>query len=594
MTYSNQLREKENAHCVELVEEVVSKAQGVFLWVFLVVRSLITGLTNADRITDLRRRLSLLPSDLESYFAHILATIDKFYEQQTAQTFQIALHASEPQNIMTYVMLDELDEDRQFALNLDIREWQSDEIRPKTEGMETRINARGMGLLEVVRKKHLNGLGGDEVDFLHRTVRDFFRLKAPDEWIARRLPPSFNPDQLLYSAILAKVKTMNVKSQRGSEEMLRLVDDMMRYAYTLERNSETAPTILLDNLARTISQHINSSDMLRHRKQKQRYYDRIRQLHASFLSLAVENDLRLYVAEKLDSSIRSEDPYLICRALWPDVSKPPLGNRAMLDLLLKRGMRMSKVDESWQILFSEIAKVWAKAPDKEKVLQLETISALLVARGKPRPSIGKTCWNYLPYALPENWLSGSIELQQALKTTISLLFETLSNFNPAYAKEMLWHKIASTIFDPINRLDIGPASMEIILEIIRIFMRLGAGLAEEDCASVISSLREPYFSTEQRAKPRPMLPSNSINPPALPYRLYPRFPHPYRPHPTLGETLVSASMVRAERRKSEAIQMLRWLAASSALDPHSSPPSAHADAIGRDRERRPVAQIPSV
>ena len=321
---------------------------------------------------------------------------------------------------------------------------------------------------------------------------------------------------------------MSVKSQICLDELLRLVDDMMRYAYTLEKNSEIAPTILLDSLARTISQHIKSYDMLRRWEQNQPYYDRIRQLHASFLSLAVENDLRLYVAEKLDTrscSTRSEDPYLICRALWPDVSKIPLGNRAMLDLLLKKGMRMTKVDDSWQILFSEIADGWAQAPDEEKILQLETISALLLARGKPRDSIGKTCWNYLPYTLPENWLSSSIELQQALKTTISLLFETVSDFDPAYAKKMLWRKITSEIFHPIDRLDIGPASKEIILEIIRIFMRHGASLAEGDCASVISALcRDPYFSTEQKAELRAMLPSDSIDLRALPCRRYPGCP----------------------------------------------------------------------
>ena len=161
----NQLRERENAHCIELVEEVVNKAQGVLLWVFLVVRSLITGLTNADRITDLRRRLSLLPADLESYFSHMLANIDTFYGEQTAQTFKIALHASEPQSIMTYVMVDELDEDPQFALHLDIREWQGTEIRSKTESMVLRINARGMGLLEVVRSKTQMVLGDTRSTF---------------------------------------------------------------------------------------------------------------------------------------------------------------------------------------------------------------------------------------------------------------------------------------------------------------------------------------------------------------------------------------------------------------------------------------------
>ena len=523
----NQLRKRENAPCVELVEEVVSKAQGVFLWVFLVVRSLITGLTNADRITDLRRRLHLLPADLEPYFCHILANIDTFYEQQTAQTFRIALHASEPQNIMTYVMLDELDEDPQFALHLDIQEWQSTEIRSKTENMVLRINARAMGLLEVDRSKDSDGLGEDEVDFLHRTVRDFFRLRTQEDWIAHRLPLSFNSDELLYNAMLAQVKTMSVNRGRGLGKLLPLVDDTMRYAYNLEAETGTAPTVLLDNLSHTLSEHIKASDMLPLPAGYTTNIEGIRQLRISFLSLAVSKDLKLYVAEKLNTrsiSARREDAYLICRALWPDISKTPIGNRAMLGLLLKKGMHMTKADNSWHILFSEIANGWAQASDEEKILQLETISTLIVARENPRESIGTTCWNYLVFTLPTNWLSGSIELQQALKTTISSLLETVSYSDPAYGKKILWRGIRSEI---LQRLDIGPASKEIILEIIRIFLRHGASLAEGDCASVISALcRDAYFSTEQKAELRAILPS-SMNPAAL----------PFRPNPTPGQTL---------------------------------------------------------
>ena len=520
----NQLRKRENAHCVELVEEVVSKAQGVFLWVFLVVRSLRIGLTNADRITDLQERLRLLPADLEAYFTHMLSTIDTFYEKQTAQTFKIALHASEPQNIMTYVMLDELDEYSRFALDLEIREWQSTEIRSKIESMLLRINARGMGLLEVVQSKDSDGLRGYEVDFLHRTVRDFFRLRVPEDWIAHRLPPNFNPDQLLYSGILAQVKTMSLKLEQGLWEMLRLVDDMMRYAYNLERDSETAPTILLDDLAHTISQHIKAFSKL------PRNDPQIGRWRNSFLSFAVQKDLKLYVAEKLDTrsrSTRSEDACLICCALWPDISKETFGNRAMLCLLLKKGMHMSIADNSWHILFSKIANGWAQAPDEEKILQLETISTLLVARENPREAIGTTCWNYF-YTLPKNWLSGSIELQRALKTTISLLLETVSDFDPAYEKTILWRNIVSEIFFAINSQDIGPTSKAMILELIMIFLRHGASLSERYCVSVISALlQDPYFSTEQKAELRAMLPSDSIDHPALPYRL----------HPPLGQTM---------------------------------------------------------
>jgi hypothetical protein len=47
-----------------LVTEIVDKASGVFLWVYLVVRSLMEGLTNADRMIDLGRRLEELPDNI--------------------------------------------------------------------------------------------------------------------------------------------------------------------------------------------------------------------------------------------------------------------------------------------------------------------------------------------------------------------------------------------------------------------------------------------------------------------------------------------------------------------------------------------------
>ncbi|OKP14543.1 hypothetical protein PENSUB_13895 [Penicillium subrubescens] len=48
----------------ELVSEIVDLAQGVFLWGFLVVRSLLRGLTSADTFKFLQTRLYQLPTDL--------------------------------------------------------------------------------------------------------------------------------------------------------------------------------------------------------------------------------------------------------------------------------------------------------------------------------------------------------------------------------------------------------------------------------------------------------------------------------------------------------------------------------------------------
>lgn len=62
----------EPKRCSNLTKELVERAQGFFLWVYLVIRSIFQGLTNADKISDLERRVANLPADLETYFRHML------------------------------------------------------------------------------------------------------------------------------------------------------------------------------------------------------------------------------------------------------------------------------------------------------------------------------------------------------------------------------------------------------------------------------------------------------------------------------------------------------------------------------------------
>jgi hypothetical protein len=55
------LSKLEPVRAVALIEEIANKVAGVFLWVYLVVRSLLDGLSNADRMSDLVNRLESLP-----------------------------------------------------------------------------------------------------------------------------------------------------------------------------------------------------------------------------------------------------------------------------------------------------------------------------------------------------------------------------------------------------------------------------------------------------------------------------------------------------------------------------------------------------
>ena len=541
----SQLRKSENAHCIDLVNEVVSKAQGVFLWVFLVVRSLLTGLTNADSIMDLRRRLRHLPTDLEAYFAHMLASIDTFYQKQTAQTFQIALDALEPQTIVTYDILDELHEDPQFSLHLSVGEWHRSEMKSQIENTVLRINARGMGLLEVVRGKALDSPWCDRVEFLHRTARDFFRLRAQEDWIAHRLPLSFNTYRLLCGALLAQVKIMCVNRGKSTEELFGLVDEMLGYAYHLEIDLATSPTILLDNLSHTISQHMEgygSSILDNYEPSTTRILD----WRKPFLCLAVHKNLKLYVAEKLDSrscSNSREDAYLICSALQPC-------NRAMLCLLLEKGVCITQADNGWGVLFSEIADRWAEASDEEKILQLETISRLLLARENPREVIGTTSWRQFTHMLfGKTWVYGSVEMQRTLMKTLPSLLKTASDSDSAELMEILWCDYMLDVFYAIGELSIGPGPKDIILETIGIFLQHGARLCEIQSSHsatllpnygegrvseqpshlwevILALCRDSFFSTEQKSRLRAMFPSDHINHLNLPHRLH-----------SLGQTL---------------------------------------------------------
>ena len=60
------------------------------------------GLTNADRISDLQRRLNGLPADLEQFFLHILRSLDPFYLDQTSQLSRLALEARKPLSVLIF------------------------------------------------------------------------------------------------------------------------------------------------------------------------------------------------------------------------------------------------------------------------------------------------------------------------------------------------------------------------------------------------------------------------------------------------------------------------------------------------------------
>ncbi|EUC51097.1 hypothetical protein COCMIDRAFT_21484 [Bipolaris oryzae ATCC 44560] len=314
----------------ELVEEIVQKADGVFLWVFLIVRSLLHGLVNCDRLSELQRRIRLLPSTLEDYFLHILSNMDEAYSERAAETFEIALKATYPLSLLTYSYIDE--DDPYYGINAEIKELSPQETICRLQTMKRRINARCNGLLEITIDttkenppelfKNAIGDPGDlfiskngfktvdlfrtyKVDFLHRTVRDFLHTEEIQKMLRQNRKSDIQPLSMICQALLAEVKAIPTGRDFGYLRYAHLIrqaaDNILYYARVSDEEFRNPEVQTLDELERTLlvlsSNHEIEGAILP--------LSDVRGLgfrYGSFYELVVQAGLSSYVCYKLRSS----------------------------------------------------------------------------------------------------------------------------------------------------------------------------------------------------------------------------------------------------------------------------------------------------
>ena len=104
------LEKLEPESTVQLIADITAKASSVFLWVHLMVKSLLIGLSVGDRMTDLQKRVESLLSDLEALFFRILNSLDKEDLERASRIFQIVHAAKTPSSLLRLAYADELDE----------------------------------------------------------------------------------------------------------------------------------------------------------------------------------------------------------------------------------------------------------------------------------------------------------------------------------------------------------------------------------------------------------------------------------------------------------------------------------------------------
>lgn len=229
----------------ELVENIVKKSSGVFLWVHLVVSSLVNGMTYGDRIVDLQKRLDLLPPDLEELYERLLSSLDPFYLEHAAQLLMIMEASLEP---LTTIIMSFADEETvETVTSMSWRSSSLDQLSLRHEGMVRRLNSRLKGLLEVSRPRMNPGSASSApaqpmVQYLHRTVKDFVASEKAQTLLGPSIRKSFDPHLSLCVASWA-----NIKACAPDDVPMEGIKASLRYAANVSiENDKEACKILQD------------------------------------------------------------------------------------------------------------------------------------------------------------------------------------------------------------------------------------------------------------------------------------------------------------------------------------------------------------
>jgi len=288
-----------------LISEITNRAQGVFLWVFLVTRLLREGLMNDDSLADLWSRLDNIPTDLESFFKLILESVEPLYHEKQAGSLQLALTANGALRSEIYSFQEGECTSEDYALEQGLRVFSPQERQKLNGPLAKRLNARCKGLLEIRNQK---------VDFLHRTVRDFLHTGEMTTFLGCRTICHFNANLSILRAHIAWLKSSKFTgyslygSSDGSLLFVSRLRQMLDYAREANAQDERCQRLsgqLLDDLELSIQVMVLTGQLLPTKTDQEKPDDSsiTTGIQSLFRQVLIEKDLANYISVKI-----SHDP----------------------------------------------------------------------------------------------------------------------------------------------------------------------------------------------------------------------------------------------------------------------------------------------
>jgi ankyrin repeat domain-containing protein 50 len=159
---------------------IIRRADGVFLWVNLVMERLKKRSSKGDNLEELEEVVKTLPNEMEKLYRNILGEVVEGGDiEERSIMFQWVLFAERPLTLAEF----------QTAVKINRNYPNSDRISmarlsdgsPRFEDLKRRILSRSGGLLECKEDTHFSEERGTFVQFIHQSAKDFIHNNE-DTW----------------------------------------------------------------------------------------------------------------------------------------------------------------------------------------------------------------------------------------------------------------------------------------------------------------------------------------------------------------------------------------------------------------------------
>jgi len=317
----------------KLIIEIAKSASGVFLWVKLVVRSLLEGLQNYDTLPDLHARLVKLPKDLEQLFDHMLSKVPSEYWQQRSELFQILRlnqgfvsrdtlerFFSAPSLPLTAVDIFGATLTAEDIINHAAQPMDDREAKQKIQEIEGRLRSRTAGLIELQSAASLEEddlpdsqratlVNNPSVQYLHKSIAEWlYKSEVWSKVLNETKETAFDVNVSLMKAMVMRIKLSKSLSPTlygpGNSAIWALIRRAFYFAKQAELSSAIPQEALIDEIDRVLTEKFNETndepgprcngwcDTI-----EEDYY-RPAPWHDNVLAFAVRGGLELYVAAK--------------------------------------------------------------------------------------------------------------------------------------------------------------------------------------------------------------------------------------------------------------------------------------------------------